>query len=128
MNYVSIPLKTNMRIRNLLPISLLFNSISARLSYRGADISSLLVEEDAGIPYYDIDGQKQPLETILASNGVNSIRQRLWVNPEDGTYGLEYNLKLAKRAIQAGMGVYLDMHFSDTWADPSHQVCVYSFP
>lgn len=117
-----------MRTRNLLPISLLFSCISARLSYRGADISSLLVEEDAGISYYNTNGQKEPLETILANNGVNSIRQRLWVNPENGTYGLDYNLQLAKRVIQAGMEVYLDMHFSDTWADPSHQVCVSSYP
>lgn len=112
-----------MRIRDLIPFALLFNPITARLSYRGTDISSLLVEEAAGVVYHDIDGQELPLETILARHGVNSIRQRIWVNPENGTYGLGYNLKLAKRMVQAGMSVYLDMHLSDTWADPQHQVC-----
>ncbi|KAJ9197044.1 CAZyme family GH53 [Paecilomyces variotii] len=110
-----------MRIRNIIPFSLLFNTITARLRYRGADISSLLVEEAAGIIYDDIDGQELPLETILARHGVNSIRQRIWVNPENGTYGPEYNLKLARRMVQVGMSVYLDMHLSDTWADPQHQ-------
>ncbi|KAL1854257.1 hypothetical protein Plec18167_000176 [Paecilomyces lecythidis] len=110
-----------MRIRDLIPFALLFNPITARLSYRGTDISSLLVEEAAGVVYHDIDGQELPLETILARHGVNSIRQRIWVNPENGTYGLGYNLKLAKRMVQAGMSVYLDMHLSDTWADPQHQ-------
>ncbi|GAB1217008.1 hypothetical protein ATERTT37_006229 [Aspergillus terreus] len=94
---------------------------TAALTYRGADISSLLIEEDAGIAYKNLNGQTQALESILADNGVNSIRQRLWVNPSDGSYDLDYNLKLAKRAKAAGMSVYLDLHYSDTWADPSHQ-------
>lgn len=91
------------------------------LTYRGVDWSSLLVEEAAGIEYTGLDGQVQPLETILAANGVNSVRQRLWVDPAGGDYGLEYNLELARRAEAAGLSVYLTLHFSDTWADPSHQ-------
>jgi len=35
---------------------------------------------------------------------------------------LDYNIKIAKRARAAGLNIYLDMHFSDTWADPAHQV------
>jgi arabinogalactan endo-1,4-beta-galactosidase len=103
---------------------LLFHSLAtASLTYRGADISSLLIEEGAGIRYKNLNGQTQPLENILKANGVNSIRQRVWVNPSDGHYNLDYNLKLAKRVKAAGMSIYLDLHFSDTWADPSHQVC-----
>lgn len=95
---------------------------SASLQYRGADISSLIVEEDAGISYKDVNGDTEKLEDILAGHGVNTIRQRLWVNPSDGIYGLDYNLELAARMVDAGMKIYLDMHFSDTWADPSDQV------
>ncbi|KUL84237.1 hypothetical protein ZTR_06924 [Talaromyces verruculosus] len=94
---------------------------SASLQYRGADISSLLVEEGDGISYKNTNGASAKLETILAANGVNTIRQRLWVNPSDGVYGLNYNLELAARMVDAGLKIYLDMHFSDTWADPSHQ-------
>ena len=64
---------------------------SASLKYRGADISSLIVEEDDGISYKNTNGASAKLETILANNGVNTVRQRLWVNPSDGIYGLDYN-------------------------------------
>ncbi|KAL4868818.1 hypothetical protein BDV12DRAFT_93724 [Aspergillus spectabilis] len=105
-------------------LSLLFSLFiitRAALTYRGADISSLLVEEDAGVVYKNLNGETQSLESILADNGFNSIRQRVWVSPSDGVYNLDYNLELARRVQAAGMSIYLDLHLSDTWADPSHQ-------
>ncbi|PWN87628.1 glycosyl hydrolase 53 [Acaromyces ingoldii] len=104
----------------LLP--LLFATALAALPYKGVDWSSLLVEEKAGKTYKDTAGQVQPLESILKASGVNTVRQRIWVNPSDGVYNLDYNLKLAKRAKAAGLGIYLDFHYSDTWADGGHQV------
>lgn len=95
------------------------------LQYRGADISSLLVEEKDGISYKTVDGESATLETILADNGVNAVRQRLWVDLSDGIYGLDYNLELASRMVDAGMVIYLDMMFSSTWASPSEQVCAH---
>lgn len=95
---------------------------SAALSIRGADISSLIVEENAVISYKNPAGDVQPLEVILANDGINSVRQRVWVNPSDGSYDLDYNVKLAKRVQAQGMTTYLDLHLSDTWADPNHQV------
>ena len=50
---------------------------SVALTYKGVDWFSLLVEEAAGRSYIGLDGQKAPLETILAANGVNTVRQRL---------------------------------------------------
>ncbi|KAL4944223.1 Arabinogalactan endo-beta-1,4-galactanase A [Aspergillus oleicola] len=105
-------------VYSLLPLLTL---TSAALTYRGADISSLLIEEDSGVAYKNLNGETQALETILADNGVNSIRQRIWVNPSDGSYDLDYNLELAQRVQDAGMSIYLDLHLSDTWADPSDQ-------
>ena len=97
-------------------------AVSAELSIRGADVSSLIVEEDAGISYKNQDGTTQALEVILADAGINSVRQRVWVNPSGGSYDLEYNIELAKRMQAQGMTTYLDLHLSDTWADPSDQV------
>ncbi|KAK7716445.1 hypothetical protein SLS64_003599 [Diaporthe eres] len=77
--------------------------------------------EAQGKTYKTTGGVTTPLEKILASSGVNSVRQRFWVNPKDGNYNLDYNLKLSKRAKAAGQSLYLDLHLSDTWADPSHQ-------
>ncbi|KAK0609638.1 putative arabinogalactan endo-beta-1 [Lasiodiplodia hormozganensis] len=91
------------------------------IAYKGADISSLLMLEAKGQTYKNTAGVTTPLEKILAASGVNSVRQRIWVNPSDGNYNLDYNLKLSKRVKAAGMGVYLDLHLSDTWADPAHQ-------
>lgn len=106
----------------LLAASQLFAPVSAALSIHGADISSLLVEENSGISYKNAAGTTGKLEAIVKAAGVNSIRQRVWVNPSDGSYDLDYNVKLAKRVQAQGMTTYLDLHYSDTWADPSHQV------
>lgn len=38
----------------------------------------------------------------------------IWTEEE---YGLNYTLALAQRFQAAGQSIYLDMHFSDTWAD-----------
>jgi arabinogalactan endo-1,4-beta-galactosidase len=104
---------------------------SAALAYRGVDWSSVVVEEAAGIVYKAATAnQPAPLESILAASGVNMVRQRLWVNPmpDNGAYNLAYNLKLAHRARAAGLGVYLDLHYSDTWADPGHQALPAGWP
>lgn len=106
----------------LLAAAQLFASSSAALTYNGADISSLLVEEGKGVSYKNLAGTPEKLETILSASGVNSVRQRIWVNPSDGSYDLDYNVKLAKRVQAQGMSTYLDLHYSDTWADPKSQV------
>jgi arabinogalactan endo-1,4-beta-galactosidase len=96
--------------------------VNAGLAYKGVDWSSTLTLEKSGKSFKTTDGKTAAFETILKSSGVNTVRQRLWVNPSDGVYNLAYNIELGKRAKAAGLGVYLDLHFSDTWADPAHQV------
>ncbi|KAI8941081.1 hypothetical protein NX059_002321 [Plenodomus lindquistii] len=108
-----------MRLTSLL---LFATSALAALPYKGVDWSSLLIEEKAGKTYKNSAGTTQPLETILKASGVNTVRQRIWVNPSDGNYNLDYNIKLAKRAKAAGLGIYLDFHYSDNWADPGKQI------
>jgi arabinogalactan endo-1,4-beta-galactosidase len=46
---------------------------------------------------------------------------RLWVNPPAGYSDLASDLKLARRIVAAGDRVYLDIHYSDFWADPQKQ-------
>jgi arabinogalactan endo-1,4-beta-galactosidase len=94
---------------------------NAALQYVGVDWSSVLVEERAGISYTTQSGSSQPLERILADAGVDTVRQRVWVNPSNGDYNLDYNIAIAKRAQAQGLKVYIDLHLSDTWADPAHQ-------
>jgi arabinogalactan endo-1,4-beta-galactosidase len=94
---------------------------TAALTYKGADWSSVPVEEKAGKSYKNTAGTTQPFETILKASGANTVRQRIWVNPSDGNYNLDYNIKLAKRAKAAGLKIYLDLHYADSWADPGKQ-------
>ena len=80
------------------------------LTYKGADFSSLALVEKAGHSF-STGGSKEPLETILAAQGCNAARIRVWTA---GDYDLTYGLALGKRAKAAGMSVVVDLHFSDT--------------
>jgi arabinogalactan endo-1,4-beta-galactosidase len=79
--------------------------------------------EEGGSIYKDTSKHNatRPAEAILGDGGMNTVRLRLWVNPVGGTSGLEYNLDLAKRFQKQGYKIYLDFHFSDSWADPNKQ-------
>ena len=90
---------------------LLSSTAYAALTYKGADISSLITLENQGKTYKWASGTQEWFEYILQKSGANTARQRLWVNPSDGVYNLEYNVKLSKRIHAAGMGVYLDLHY-----------------
>ncbi len=107
---------------------LLGASTANALTYRGVDWSSVPVEERAGVSYKNVNGNAQPIEKTFVENGVNTVRQRVWVGPKDGNYNLDYNIALAKRAKAAGLGVYIDFHYSDTWADPAHQTTPAGWP
>ncbi|KAL5606487.1 hypothetical protein BROUX41_002894 [Berkeleyomyces rouxiae] len=101
---------------------------NAALTYRGVDWTSVPVDEKNGIKFKSASGANTAIEKVFVDNGVNIARQRLWVNPKDGNYNLDFNIKLAKRAKKAGMKVFLDFHYSDTWADPAHQTIPSGWP
>ena len=89
----------------------------------GADISALGRIEQAGGVFRD-GGQARDAVAILRSRGVNLFRLRLFVNPNDSDVqvnDLPYTIRLAGRIKAAGAKLLLDIHYSDTWADPSHQ-------
>lgn len=89
-------------------------SESAPFFFKGHDLSSLLMLEQGGCIYKDTTRQNEtrPAEAILGDGGMNSVRLRIWVNPVGGTYGLEYDINLAKRLQEEGYKIYLDFHFS----------------
>ncbi|MCR4902187.1 MAG: glycosyl hydrolase 53 family protein [Butyrivibrio sp.] len=99
----------------------------------GADVSSYLAEYQSGVKFYDFDGNEldeQGFFDLLYQSGVNCARLRLWNDPEDidgRTYGggnndIETDTKLGLLATGAGMGVMVDFHYSDFWADPGKQM------
>lgn len=96
---------------------------------RGVDASTLDMLEDLGAVYYQNGVQGDAL-TILHNNGANYVRLKLWVDPYDANgnaYGGGNNdyattLALAQRAKNLGMGILIDFHLSDFWADPANQI------
>ncbi len=95
---------------------------------KGMDISTLKEVEESGGKFYDHGVEKDVMD-IFKSYDVNAVRLRLWNDPytEDGkpygagTNDLPTTILLAKRALEKGMDVLLDFHYSDFWADPGKQ-------
>jgi arabinogalactan endo-1,4-beta-galactosidase len=88
---------------------------------RGVDASYVTRVERRGGRYYGADGSPGEFFQILRQNGINTVRLRLWRDPPEGDCSLTDVLVLAQRARQAGLALLLDLHYSDTWADPGHQ-------
>ncbi len=88
---------------------------------RGADLSFEPQEEAAGAHFTDAGSPGSPL-SILGDHGLNYVRLRLWVNPPAGYSDLTSDLRMARRIAAAGDRLYLDIHYSDFWADPQHQI------
>ncbi len=88
---------------------------------RGADIGWLSEMEAAGIKFYMSNGTEADCISVLKSKGINSLRFRVWVDPENGWCGQSDVVKMAVRAKNAGMRVMIDFHYSDFWADPGKQ-------
>ena len=96
----------------------------------GMDVSSVLALEAAGVKFYDYDGTERDLFELLAENGVNYIRVRVWVDPFDkdgngyggGNCDINAALEIGKRATANGMKLLVDFHYSDFWADPAKQM------
>jgi arabinogalactan endo-1,4-beta-galactosidase len=87
---------------------------------RGADLSFEPQEEAAGAQFTD-NGKPASALSILNHHGLNYVRLRLWVNPPAGYSDLASDLAMARRIKAAGDKLYLDIHYSDFWADPQKQ-------
>jgi arabinogalactan endo-1,4-beta-galactosidase len=87
---------------------------------RAADMSYLpLIESEGTI--FKKNGVAENAITTLKNAGCNTIRIRIWKNPSTPSSSLAEVKALALRVKQAGMKVWLTVHYSDTWADPGSQ-------
>lgn len=109
-------LQPSMRFITPFVITLLsYTPLIQALQYHGADFSSLVNVEKAGLVYKDSSSASNAkFETILHNHGANLARIRVWTSTNDADYSLNYGLALAKRVVAAGMEVYVDLHYSDT--------------
>ncbi len=88
---------------------------------KGADISWITEMEHQGMKFYNTSGEQTECTALMKQLGMNSVRYRVWVNPENGWNNASDVLVKAIRAQKLGMRIMIDFHFSDTWADPSNQ-------
>jgi arabinogalactan endo-1,4-beta-galactosidase len=86
----------------------------------GADLSFTPQELAAGAKF-TYDGKEGTPVTIMHEAGANYVRMRLWVDPPAGYSDLATDLALAKEVAASGMKIYLDIMYSDFWADPTKQ-------
>lgn len=91
---------------------------------KGADLGWVTEMEDDGIVFYNSEGKATDCFELMKQLGMNAVRLRVWVNPEK-EYANYCNLPdvlvKARRAKALGMDVMIDFHYSDWFADPSHQ-------
>lgn len=96
----------------------------------GMDASCVPALEKSGVKYYDFDGAEQDVFRILADNGINYIRVRVWNDPYDaqgngyggGNCDIENAIAIGRRATACGMKLLVNFHYSDFWADPAKQM------
>jgi arabinogalactan endo-1,4-beta-galactosidase len=94
----------------------------------GADVSDYPLFQSLGVRYLD-KGQPQDLHNIAKNHGLNCIRLRLFTSsndlanksPYEYINNLRYTLPLAVHASQLRLPWILDFHYSDSWADSTHQ-------
>jgi len=102
-------------------VSLPFITVSQTTPFiKGADVSFVNQVEAGGGAFF-VNGVRTDLFDLLAGNGLNFIRLRLWHTPLNGANTLSETIGLAQRARDAGLGILLDIHYSDSWADPGQQ-------
>ena len=90
----------------------------------GADVSWCSEMEADGKLFYNANGEQTELMALMKQIGMNVIRLRVWVNPEN-VYGNWSNkadvLAKARRVKAQGLKLMIDFHYSDFFADPGRQ-------
>lgn len=88
---------------------------------KGADLSWVTEMESNGVKFFDQKGQSEECMKLLRDMGMNSVRLRVWVDPDNGWNNAADVLEKAMRAQQLGLRIMIDFHYSDSWADPGKQ-------
>lgn len=88
---------------------------------KGADVGWLHQMEATGYKFYNTNGEEEDCLNILKEHGINSIRLRAWVNPANGHCSTDEVIEMGIRSKAMGFRLMIDLHYSDSWADPEKQ-------
>jgi arabinogalactan endo-1,4-beta-galactosidase len=87
---------------------------------RGLDLS-FTPEINAYNIGYNNNGTVKPILDLVKEKGINTIRVRLWYNPVATYSSLPEVIAFAQQVKNKNLAFCLDLHYSDTWADPGTQ-------
>jgi len=89
--------------------------------YKGMDLSFQSELDSYDIEYKDQENNSIDVLEYVTSKGTNLIRLRLWHTPDGDFNSLEKVKLYALKIKNSGADFLLDIHYSDTWADPANQ-------
>ena len=95
--------------------------VNEKFIIKAADLSFLPEIEASGIILLNQSGQAEEMLTTLKNAGMNTVRIRLWKNPDYSYSGFSAVRAFAEKVKAKGFKVWLSVHYSDTWADPGNQ-------
>ncbi len=84
------------------------------------DVSSLAMILRKGVDFRNHEGKIVDIFEYLRQSGINTIRLRTWVG-SDPNNNSDTIYKIAQLARKSKLLVWLDLHYSNTWADPGNQ-------
>lgn len=87
---------------------------------RGVDLSFTPEILSAGALFKD-NNQTKDLVQIFKDKGFNTVRLRVWHTPGNLHSSLQEVIDFSKILNAKGLQIWLDIHYSDSWADPSNQ-------
>jgi len=86
-----------------------------------ADISSFPEISNTNAAFYDLNRNQNDFLALLKSQGVNTIRLRIWVDPKNEHSSFLEVKQFSQTLKSKGFQIWITVHYSDTWADPSQQ-------
>ncbi len=91
------------------------------LQIRAADLSFTPEIAAAGTVFFDMQGNARDMPAIFHEAGCNVVRLRLWHTPAGSHSSTAEVVAFAARLRAEGFKLWLDLHYSDSWADPGQQ-------
>ncbi len=86
----------------------------------GIDISAQVLINKTNTPFFDSLGKSINILDFLRDNGINTIRLRTWYG-SNNDYSLQTMSQFAKEIENKSLRTWIDIHYSETWADPGNQ-------
>ena len=102
-------------------VDLLPAAAAESVFYKGMDLSFQPEQETYNVVYKNENNTPISVLPFIKQKGCNLVRLKLWVNSSNGYNTLNQVKAYALRLKSNGLGFMLDLHYSDTWADPSWQ-------